>query len=142
MSGTTISWLAKTYEEVDAMEATIEIPTFFMDSGWYNANGFLLSKYVDGISLTPKTGNNYALRIEGNTVREAIQKLSMVSMFVHFTNRYAVYTYIDDSFIQKYLTVITNIKGIPYFVFYLFIKRILRSPKQFEMLKPAIESLF
>lgn len=137
-----ISWLDKTYQEVDAVAASIEVSTFFIDSGWYTNGMFLLSKYIDGISLTHKTGNNFSLEIKGNSVREAVQKLSMVSLFVHFTNRYAVYTYIDDSFIQKYLTIITNIKGVPYFVFYLFIKRILRSPKQFDMLKPTMESYF
>jgi hypothetical protein len=142
LNETVISWLEKSYQEIDNQIATIEVSTFFIDSGWYKNDSFLLSKYIVGISVTPKIGNNYTLKIEGNSVREAIQKFSMVALFTHFTNRYAIYTYIDDSFIQKYITIFTNILGIPYFVFYLFIKRIMRSPKQFDTFKPQLEAYF
>jgi hypothetical protein len=142
LNETVISWLEKSYQEIDNQIATIEVQTFFIDSGWYKNDDFLLSKYISGITVTPKIGNNYTLKIEGNSVREAIQKFSMVALFTHFTNRYAIYTYIDDSFIQKYITVFTNISGIPYFVFYLFIKRIMRSPKQFDTFKPQLEAYF
>lgn len=142
LDATVITWLDKTYKEVDTEKTTIEIPTFFIDSGWYKNGSFLLAKYMDGIIVTPKVGNNYELRVEGVTVSEAIHKLSVVALFTHFTNRYAVYSYIDDFFIQKYITTITNISGIPYFVFYLFIKRIMRSPVQFEKFKPQLEAYF
>jgi hypothetical protein len=142
LNETVISWLDKTFQEIDNQSATIEVLTFFIDSGWYKNDRFLLSQYIDGISVTHKIGNNYNLKIEGNSVREAIQKFSMVALFTHFTNRYAVYSYIDDGFIQKYITIFTNISGIPYFVFYLFIKRIMRSPKQFDTFKPQLEAYF
>lgn len=142
LSESVISWLDKSYQEIDNHKATIEVSSFFIDSNWCKNNEFLLSKYIDGISVTHKIGNNYNLVIEGNSVRETIQKLSMVSLFTHFTNRYAVYTFIDDSFIQKYITIFTNIPNIPYFVFYLFIKRIMRSPKQFDEFKPQLENYF
>ena len=142
LSQTTISWLNKTYHEIDTQKTTIEVCCIYIDSGWYRDGQFLLSKYIDGICLTPIKGNNYSLIITAENVREAILKYSVVSLFIHFTNKHAVYTYIDDSFIQKYLSIITNLKGVPYFVFYLFIKRILRSPKQFEMLKPSMETYF
>lgn len=142
LAATEISWLGKTYEEIDTQATTVEIPTFFIDSGWFKNDSYLLSKYIDGITLTPKVGNNYSLKIEGTTIREAIQKYSIVAMFSHFTNRYAVYTYIDDSFIQKYITMFCNISGVPYFAFYLFIKRVMRSPIQFEKFKPQLEAYF
>lgn len=142
LNETVISWLEKTYDEVDTEKCTIEIPTFFMDSNWYKNERYLLSKYIDGISLQKKVGNNYELKIEGATVREAVQKFSLVALFTHFTNKYAVYTFIDDYFIQKHITMLTNILGIPYFVFYLFIKRIMRSPVQFEKFKPQLEAYF
>ena len=132
----------KTFQEIDNQQATIEVSTFFIDSGWYENDRFLLSQYIDGISVIHKIGNNYNLKIKGNSVREAIQKFSMVALFTHFTNRYAVYSYIDDGFIQKYITIFKNISGIPYFVFYLFIKRIMRSPKQFDTFKPQLEAYF
>ncbi|MEO8240110.1 MAG: hypothetical protein ABI576_18540 [Flavobacterium sp.] len=139
---TMISWLEKNYDQVDTDKCTIEVPTFFIDSGWYKNDKYLLSKYLDGILLKHKIGNNYELRIEGETVREAVQKFSLVALFSHFTNRYAVYTFIDDYFIQKHITMFTNLVGIPYFVFYLFIKRIMRSPVQFEKFKPQLEAYF
>lgn len=142
LSETVISWLEKSYDEVDTEKCTIEVPTFFIDSGWYKNGNYLLSKYIDGISLQHKIGNNYELKIEGATIREALQKFSLVALFSHFTNRYATYTYIDDFFIQKHITMLTNISGIPYFVFYLFIKRIMRSPVQFEKFKPQLEAYF
>lgn len=142
LSETVISWLNKNYNEVDTEKCTIEVATFFIDSGWYKNEKYLLSKYIDGISLNHKIGNNFELKIEGATVREALQKFSLVALFSHFTNKYAVYTYIDDYFIQKHITMLTNISGIPYFVFYLFIKRIMRSPVQFEKFKPQLEAYF
>ncbi|MBZ4043948.1 class I SAM-dependent methyltransferase [Flavobacterium hibisci] len=142
LSETIISWLEKNYDEVDTGKCTIEVPTFFIDSGWYKNEKYLLSKYIDGITIKHKIGNNYELTIEGATVREAVQKFSLVALFTHFTNRYAVYTFIDDFFIQKHITMFTNLTGIPYFVFYLFIKRIMRSPVQFEKFKPQLEAYF
>ncbi|MCV9932963.1 class I SAM-dependent methyltransferase [Flavobacterium sp. LS1R47] len=142
LSETVISWLEKNYDEVDTEKCTIEVATFFIDSGWYKNGNYLLSKYIDGISLQHKIGSNFELKIEGSTVREALQKFSLVALFSHFTNKYAVYTYIDDFFIQKHITMLTNISGVPYFVFYLFIKRIMRSPVQFEKFKPQLEAYF
>lgn len=142
LNETVISWLEKSYNDVDDTKCTIEVPTFFIDSNWYKNEKYLLSKYIDGISLKHKIGNNFELKIEGATVREAIQKFSLVALFSHFTNRYAVYTFIDDYFIQKHITMFTNLTGIPYFVFYLFIKRIMRSPVQFEKFKPQLEAYF
>lgn len=142
LNETVISWLEKTYDEVDTQQCTIEVPTFFIDSNWYKNEKYLLSKYIDGITLQHKIGNNYELTIEGKTVREAMQKFSLVALFTHFTNRYAVYTFIDDYFIQKHITMFTNLTGVPYFVFYLFIKRIMRSPVQFEKFKPQLEAYF
>ncbi|HEU4495499.1 MAG TPA: hypothetical protein VFR70_00450 [Flavobacterium sp.] len=139
---TLISWLEKNYDEADTKKCTIEVATFFIDSGWYKNDKYLLSKYIGGISLKHRVGNNFELKIEGETVREAIQKFSLVALFTHFTNRYAVYTFIDDHFIQKHITMLTNLAGIPYFVFYLFIKRIMRSPVQFETFKPQLEAYF
>lgn len=137
-----ISWLGKTYEQLDVAECIIEIPTFFIDSNWVRQDQFLLAKYVQGITVKSKTGYNYSLEIKGTSIIEAIQKLSMVALFSHFTNRYAVFTYITDDFMKKYIRIMTNIKGLPYFVFYLFIKRIVRSPEQFQIFKPELEAYF
>lgn len=137
-----ISWLGKTYQELDTFPCEIEIPTFFIDSNWVRQDKFLLSKYVSGIELTPKIGYNYSLKISGSSVIDTVQKLSLVALFSHFTNRYAVFTYITDDFMKKYIRIMTNITGLPYFIFYLFIKRIMRSPQQFQLFKPELEKYF
>jgi hypothetical protein len=138
----TISWLDKKYIEIDSEETTIEIPTIYVDSGWIRDGKFLLGKYISGIELTHKVGNNYSLKLNGKNIIEAINKLSLTALFIQITNRYAIYTYITDDFAEKYIRILTNIKDVPYFVFYLFIKRVMRSPQQFESYKPMLEKYF
>ncbi|MFB9080963.1 hypothetical protein ACFFWB_26725 [Flavobacterium procerum] len=43
-----------------------------------------LSKYIYGITLVHKIGNNFELKIEAATVREAMQKFSLVVLFYSF----------------------------------------------------------
>lgn len=142
VNATTLSWLGKTYSEIDTLPAKLIIPTFYIDSGWYKEGTFLLSKYIEGITITPKIGNNYTLIIEGKTIRETITIFSVVALFCHFTNKYSEYMYIDDYFIQKQITILTNLENVPYFVYYLFIKRLMRSPDQFKKFKPQLEAYF
>lgn len=137
-----MSWLNKSYLEVDTMPARLEVATFFMDSTWYRNDRYLLSKYIKGIELVPKIGNNFTLIVEGDSVIETMQKFSIVALFAHVTNNYGIFTFIQDDFAQKYITILTNLKGIPYFVFYLFIRRIIKSPKQFALFKPQMEAYF
>ena len=63
-------------------------------------------------------------------------------MITHITNEYGEYTYIDDSFAQKYARILTNIDDVPYFVFYLFIKRAVKSERQLSEIKGGVWSLF
>jgi 2-polyprenyl-3-methyl-5-hydroxy-6-metoxy-1,4-benzoquinol methylase len=82
------------------------------------------------------------LQIDAQSVFEALNLLNVVSIFVHVTNNYGVFTYIDDSFAEKYTRLLTNIENVPYFVFYLFIKKTIKSEKQFETIKPQLEQYF
>lgn len=142
LAKTQINWLGKTYEEIDTEKATIKIATFYVDSNWYRNDTFLLNKYIPGIQLTPKIGKNFSLEIHGKNIREAINILAIVASFCQFTNQYTEYLYIDDFFIQKQITILKNIENLPYFVFYLFIKRLMRSPEQFNEFKPQLEAYF
>jgi len=63
----------------------------------------------------------------------------LVSLFTHITNEQGVSTYIDDNLAQKYGRILSNIRNVPYFVFYLFIQRALKSENQFKELKPVFE---
>ncbi len=134
-----ISWLKTTQGNLDTIECSIEIPTFYIHSGWYRNNKFLLAKYFEGIEVTQSTGRNFRLKIVGKNVFEAMNLLNLVALFTHITNEYGVYTYIDDSFALKYVRILTNLENVPYFVFYLFIKRAIKSERQFEGLKPILE---
>ena len=135
-----IKWLNKTNAEVDIFACKITIPTFYVSSGWMQNGQFLLNKYFDGIKFTHKVGFNYSLEVKGESVFEVINLLNLTAVFCHITNRYGVWTYIDDFFAKKYGRILTNISNVPYFVFYLFIKRVVKSPKQFENLRPRFEA--
>lgn len=134
-----ISWLGVKQGDVDNEPCTIDIPTFYIHSSWYRDGVFLLSRYFAGVSVNHQQGKNFSLKITAATVFEAFNLLNLVALFTHMTNEYGVYTYIDDSFAAKYVRVLTNIEKVPYFIFYLYIKRTVKSNKQFLMIKPIME---
>lgn len=135
-----ITWLNITQGEADTEECTIEIPSFYIDSSWYRNGCFLLSKYFDGINLQQQSKRIFKLMIIAKSIFEAFNLLSLTSLFAHITNDYGMFTYIDDGLAQKYTRVLTNIDNVPYFVFYLFIMRAVKSEKQFKDLKPVFEN--
>ena len=135
-----LSWLNKTIGNIDTEKCTIEIPSFYINSSWVRNEAFLLSKYFEGIKTQHQNGHNFKLIIEANSVFEAINLLSLTALFTHITNDYGIYTYIDESFADKYARILTNLDNVPYFVFYLFIKRAVRSEKLFLLVKPVFES--
>jgi 2-polyprenyl-3-methyl-5-hydroxy-6-metoxy-1,4-benzoquinol methylase len=137
-----IKWLSKNYQEVDNETCTIKVASFFIDSNWVRNEQFLLSKYFPQVVVHHKIGNNYELTIIGKNVFESINLLNLVAVFVHITNNYGIFTFIDDSFAEKYARVLTNIDNVPYFVFYLFIKKAIKSHQQFDLLKPVLENYF
>ena len=139
---TEIKWLSKSYNEVDTIPCTVEIPTFYIHSGWARNGEFLLCKYFKEIRVEHKIGNNYKLTISGNNIFHAINLLNLVALFTHITNQYGVFTFITDDFANKYVRVLTNIRDVPYFVFYLFIKKCIKSEKQFIVFKTQLEDYF
>lgn len=134
-----IKWRDMTRGEADTERCVIEVPVFYINSGWYRDGVFLLEKYFDGISLESSIGSNFKLRITGNTVFETVNLLNLTALFTHLTNTDAINTFIDDHFASKYLRVLTNIEGVPYFVLYLFVKKALKSSDQFGIVKPVLE---
>lgn len=136
----TLSWLNKTQGELDNYACEIKVPTFYVHSSWYRDGIFLLSKYFNGIELKHCVGRNFELKIKGNSVFNAINLLTLVALFTHITNEYGVFTFIDESFATKYIRILTNLEKVPYFVFYLFIKRAVKNDKQFQIVKPICEA--
>ena len=134
-----IAWLGLTQGEVDTKPCRIEIISLYIDSKWFRDGRFLLSKYFDGIKVEQQTNRIFRLTVSAPTIFEAVNLLSLVSLFTHITNDYSVFTYIDDSLTQKYGRVLSNIKNVPYFVFYLFIQRAMKTEEQFTDLKPVFE---
>lgn len=135
-----LSWLNKTQGELDTYPCEIVIPTFYIHSSWYRDGVFLLSKYFSGIELKHQVGRNFELKINASSVFDAINLLTLVSLFTHITNEYGVFTFIDESFATKYIRILTNLEKVPYFVFYLFIKRAVKNDKQFQIVKPICEA--
>lgn len=135
-----ITWLNITQGEADTESCQIEIPSFYIDSNWFRKGRFLLSKYFDGVEVKQQSNRVFSLTITGKSIFEAFNLLALVSLFTHVTNNNTIYTYIDDGLAQKYGRILTNLDNVPYFVFYLFILRAVKSPRQFEELKPIFES--
>jgi 2-polyprenyl-3-methyl-5-hydroxy-6-metoxy-1,4-benzoquinol methylase len=135
-----ISWLEKTNEQIDTEIVTITIPSFYIHSSWYRDGVFILEKYFQGIKVTHRVGKIFELEIKGNTAFDAINLLALTSLLTHITNEYGIYTWIDEAFATKYARILTNLEKVPYFVFYLYIKRTIRSPKHFDLLKPLFEA--
>ncbi len=136
-----ISWLSKSYQEVDNQGIVIDIPNIYLDSNWYNEHGFMLSKYLPQVKMKHEVGNNYSLRIEAKTVFEGMNILALVACFIEITNSFTT-TWLHEDWYVKYVRILTNVENVPYFIFYLFIKRCIRSPKSFELLKPNLEAYF
>jgi len=134
-----IIWLQRTQGEVDIVPCRIEVPSFYIDSNWFRSGRFLLMKYFDGLLIEKQSSRIFKMTISAPTIFEAFNLLCLVSLFTHSTNDYGLFTYIDDNFAQKYGRVLTNIRNVPYFVFYLFILRTVKSEKQFCDLKPLFE---
>lgn len=139
-SAKVINWLKITQGEADTESCSIEVPSFYIDSNWYRNGRFLLTKYFDGIKVEQQSSRVFKLTITAKSIFEAINLLALTALFTHVTNNYSVYTYIDNMLAQKYGRILTNIDNVPYFVFYLFIMRAVKSIRQFEELKPAFEN--
>lgn len=136
-----ISWLNMTYQDVDNQDIKIYLPNIYLDSNWFNEQGFLLTKYLPHVILQHQKGYNYSLTIEAKNVYDGINLLTLVACFIEITNNFKSAWLAEDWFV-KYVRILTNVDDVPYFVFYLFIKRCLKSPKVFESLKPKLESYF
>jgi len=134
-----ITWLKRTQGELDTIPCRIEIPSFYIDSNWYRGGRFLLTKYFEGIVVEKQSSRIFSLTVTAPTIFDAFNLLCLVSLFTHSTNEYGLFTYIDDNLAQKYGRVLTNIRHVPYFVFYLFIMRAVKSENQFNDLKPVFE---
>ncbi|MDR1370208.1 MAG: hypothetical protein LBJ72_08825 [Dysgonamonadaceae bacterium] len=137
---TPVKWLGITQGEIDNAPCVIEIPSFYIDSNWYRNGKFLLSKYFKGIEVMRQSARIFRLTVTGKSIFEAFNLLALTAVFAHITNNYGVFVYIDDSLSQKLGRILTNIENVPYFVFYLFILRAVKSVKQFEELKPVFEN--
>ena len=134
-----ILWLKRTQGEVDTVPCRIEITSFYIDSNWFRGGRFLLAKYFDGIVVEKQSSRIFSLTITAPTIFEAFNLLCLTSLFTHTTNDYGLFTFIDDQLAQKYGRILTNIQHVPYFVFYLFILRAVKSENQYNDLKPVFE---
>ena len=135
-----ISKLQCTQSEIDNKPCCIEIVSLYIDSKWFRDGRFLLSKYFDGIEVEQQTNRIFRLRVTAPSIFDAVNLLSLVSLFTHITNEQNDPTYMDESLAQKYGRVLSNIRNVPYFVFYLFIQRAMKTEAQFNDLKPVFEN--
>ena len=135
-----IAWLQRTQGEVDTEPCSIEVPSLYIRSKWFRDGRFLLSKFFDGIRVEQQTNRIFKLTVSAPTIFDAVNLLSLLSLFTHITNDDGEPAYIEYNLSQKYGRVLANIRNVPYFVFFLFIQRAMKSEKQFNELKPLFES--
>lgn len=142
VNNTTISWLNKKIGEIDNQSCTIEVENFLIDSGWYKDNEFLLSRYLPNVKVIKTDGFKiYGLSITSENIVQAINTLGVVSFLTAVTNSREFY--LEDGQIEKYASILTNVKTVPYFVYYLYIKRCcIRSNKIFDRIVPKLEKCF
>jgi hypothetical protein len=138
-----IPWLEKTVDEIDTPnDAThvLEIENIYAD-GFNQSKGFVLQKYFPEIKLTWKSGCLYSLRVE---TKESLHRLvnltALACMYMAATNRER--WYINKDIAAKYIRIIKNLTPVPYFVLYLFAKRCIRSPTDFQELMPKLAEAF
>ena len=134
-----IHWLQRTQGEVDTVPCRIVVPSFYIDSNWYRDGQFILSKYFDEIHIERQTNRIFGLTITAPTIFDAFNMLNLVALFTYTTNEKVAFAYIDDQLSQKFGRVLTNIRHVPYLVFYLFNLRAVKTEKQFLNLKPIFE---
>ena len=135
-----IAELRCTQGEVDTKPCSIEITSLYIDSKWFRDGKFLLAKYFDGIQVEQQTSRVFKLTVSAPSIFDAVNLLSLVSLFTHITNEHGVSSELDENLAQKYGIVLSNIKNVPYFVFYLFVQRGMKCEKQFYDLKPVFEN--
>ena len=134
-----IKWLGITQGEADTEPCIIEVYSFYIDSNWNRHGKFLLSKYLSGIEAQQQSHCVFKLTVTAKSVFEAFNLLAVTALFTCVTNEYVQRLYVDENLMEKFGRILTNIENIPYFVFYLFLLRAVKSPKQFESLKPVFE---
>jgi hypothetical protein len=127
-----VSWLEKKYQDIDNQELRVEV---------LNEKGFLLSKYLPQLTLKHQVGQNFSLTIQAKSVFEGMNLLALTACFIEITNTFKT-PYLTEDWHTKYVRILTNVENVPYFIFYLFIKRCIKSPKAFEMMKPIMEAYF
>jgi hypothetical protein len=139
---TPINWLDSTIGGIDNTSCNIEVENFLVASNWYRDGEFLLSRYLPNVKLTKNNDFGiFKLSIESENVVQAINTLGIVSFLGAVTNSKEFF--IDESQVEKYANILSNVKTVPYFVYYLFIKRCcIRSNKVFDKIVPTLESKF
>ena len=142
VNSTKISWLDSTIGEIDNKKCTIFVENFLVTSNWYRDGEFLLSRYMPNVKLIQK--NNFglfSLEIDSENIVQAINTLGIVSFLGAVTNSKEFF--IDEGQVEKYANILSNVKTVPYFVYYLFIKRCcIRSTKIFDKISPMLQKKF
>lgn len=130
-SKTKISWREnKTVEELDTNTTTLIISPLSIDSNWYRDNEFLLSRYFDCIKVNKNSREQIVITIVEKNIVSAINMAALTLMFIAVTNK--EYWAVTDNLVNKYLTIMENVGNIPYFVCYLFAKRMFVSENIYD----------
>lgn len=117
-----IGWLDKSYDDVDTDECAIVIENIWINSNYVKNESFFLSKYLDGIQIKEKGRCLYSLSLSAKNVREVINRLAIVCFLIQSADSESLFFH--DELLIKYIKILNNIKETPYFLYYLFSKRL------------------
>lgn len=136
----TIPWLENnTFSSVDNQPCTIIVNDFLIESSWYRDGEFLMSRYFNGVTLTPVDGtlNIFTLTLESDSVFNAVNTMMIISFLTAVSNSSDYF--MEADLLRKYVRIFGNVPT-PYFVYYLFIKRcIVKKIKLADELLPIME---
>ncbi|MDR3297422.1 MAG: hypothetical protein LBS94_04225 [Prevotellaceae bacterium] len=123
--------------ELDVVHCTVEVASFYVDSTWFCEGRFVLEKYFDGLHLERQSSCVFRLTVSAPSVFEAINLLCIVAIFAHCTNVLTPYFSVDESAMQRYVQLLSNLPNVPHFVLHHFNMRALKSETQREEAKPV-----
>lgn len=140
VSASKISWLDKTIEELDTEKCQIFFPKMSLPGTWFREGIHLFQKYFDKSELViePIIGDLYSVRIFKKSI---VDCLNFAVFFCEINNLvYDKSYYLEEEKIDKIARVFSNIDKIPYFLYYIIIKRVFsRSEKYYAKHIPGIQ---
>lgn len=119
-----IDWLGKTIGEIDTFPLEISIENVYCDSNWYrrDSNSIIFQKHFENVEVEQTGYNLISLKYTGKNIYQAINVFYLMLFMIELSNKEREYK--QSGQIEKVFQVMLNVNRVPYFMIYLFLKRI------------------